>query len=134
MNKLDFNSKMSYFLGARYKHGKIPFTDDKTGEVKKVIEMDKWRLFFISPINMQENIVTEGFGTGISYFDVENKDLCFLLGKSEKDFKLDDLKALVNQAVILDIANTANSNGKQIAYLRGIMSVDDFIKSMTEKK
>lgn len=134
MKNLEFNSQLTYFLGARHKFGDYAITKEGTDEVIKSGKTNKWRLFFMAPVNLQESNVTEGFGMTSTYYDVKGDELHLLFGKTEKEFKLDDFKRLVGQPVILDVANAPNSKGVQVASLRGVKSVADFMAAMTADK
>lgn len=132
MKKLEISSKITYYLGARRKVGDYTIPDKETGEVKD-IHVDKYRLFFIVPINQTETDFKEGYGVSNTHYDVNTEDLPFVFGKDEKGFKTDILETLKGEPVILDIATTTTSKGTTTVKLRGIMTVADFVSSMSEK-
>lgn len=133
MKRLEIEPNMTYFHGARRKESDYRLTDKETGEVREG-HSNKWRLFFITPLNRAEANFMEGFGSANTHYDVDCKDLPFIFGKDPKTFKPEMLDDIKGEPVILDIATTSSANGVTTAKLRGVMTVADFIKSMTEKK
>ena len=122
MEKIKFDNKTTYFMGAQYFNGPYRVVNKDTGEVSEGIT-DKIVLTFLKPFDPFKNNSKRIIGMDVFTETVKNEHIAYIFGKEPQEFSLDMLDGMKGSPVRLEYTINQTARGS-FATLRGVVPLD----------